>query len=324
MTKVLNSPETFKDDYLRGFLALHAGRAQRVPDASGVMRAEAAPDGRVAIVAGGGTGHFPLWTGLVTDGLIDAAVVGEVFTSPSAEQVYRCTRAVAGDAGVLHLICNYSGDVMNFQIAADRCAGEGIAVETAIIADDVASGTAESGDRRGIAGGAFVYRLAAAGARRGDPLAEVAAVARRANDATRTFGVAFSGCTLPGADGPLFEVGAGEMELGLGIHGEPGVETGPLAPAGELARRLVDTLLDDASPPDGAAVAVLLNGLGATSGEELFVLYGEIHDRLGDRGVSIHDAAVGEHVTSLDMAGCSLSLLILDDELTALYDEGRA
>lgn len=323
MTKVLNSPETFKDDYLRGFLALHEGRAVRVPDASGVMRAGGLLDGRVAIVAGGGTGHFPLWTGLVTQGLIDAAVVGEVFTSPSAEQVYRCTRAVAGEAGVLHLICNYSGDVMNFQIAADRCADEGIAVETAIIADDIASGTAESGDRRGIAGGAFVYRLAAASARRGDALADVAAVARRANDATHTFGVAFSGCTLPGADGPLFEVADGQMELGLGIHGEPGVETGPLAPAGELAGRIVDRLLDDAGPPEGASIAVLLNGLGATSGEELFVLYGEIHERLRARGLGIHDAAVGELVTSLDMAGCSLSLLVLDSELTSLYDEGR-
>jgi dihydroxyacetone kinase len=321
MTKVLNSPETFKEDYLRGFLALHAQRAMRVPEASGVMRADAPADGRVAIVAGGGTGHFPLWTGLVTQGLIDAAVVGEVFTSPSAEQVYRCTRAVAGDAGVLHLICNYSGDVMNFRIAADRCADEGIDVETAIIADDVASA---GDDRRGIAGGSFVYRLAAASARRGDGLAEVAAVARRANHATRTFGVAFSGCTLPGADGPLFEVAPGEMELGLGIHGEPGVETGPLAPARELATRIVDRLVDDAAAPDGARVAVLLNGLGATSGEELFVLYGEMHDRLREHGLEVHDAAVGEHVTSLDMAGCSLSLLVLDDELSALYDGAPA
>lgn len=324
MTKLLNSPETFKEDYLKGFLALHQGRVQRVPDASGVMRSDAPVEGRVAIVGGGGSGHFPLWTGLVTDGLIDVAVVGEVFTSPSASQVYRCTCAVAGEAGVLHLICNYSGDVMNFRMAADRCAAEGIEVETAIISDDIASGTAGSGDRRGIAGGSFVYALAAASARRGDALAEVANMARRANDATRTLGVAFSGCTLPGADGPLFEVAPGVMEVGLGIHGEPGVETAPLAPAGELAATMVDSLLDDARPPAGAAVVVLLNGLGATSGEELFVLYGAVDDRLRERGLTIHHASLGEHVTSLDMAGCSLSLLVLDDELADLYDEGRA
>jgi dihydroxyacetone kinase len=319
MTKLLNTADSFKEDYLRGFVAAHPGRVERVPDASGVMRAGGPVPGRVAIVAGGGTGHLPLWTGLVAQGLIDVAVVGEVFTSPSGEQVYRCTRAVAGDAGVLHLICNYSGDVMNFKLAADRCGRDGIEVRTAIIADDVASAGGRD-DRRGIAGGSFVYRLAAAAARRGDPLDGVAELARRANAATRTFGVAFSGCTLPGADGPLFTVEPGAMELGLGIHGEPGVSTAPLAPADRVAEQILDALLADLEPAAGDRVAVLVNGLGATSGEELYVLYAAIHERLAGHGLTVHDALVGEYVTSLDMAGCSVSLLVLDDDLAALYD----
>jgi dihydroxyacetone kinase len=319
MTRLLNAPETFKEDYLRGFVAAHGDRVERVPDASGVMRVGGVPEGRVAIVAGGGTGHLPLWTGLVAQGLLDAAVVGEVFTSPSAEQVHRCTRAVAGEAGVLHLICNYSGDVMNFKVAADRCGREGIEVRTAIIADDVASSGGPE-DRRGIAGGTFVYRLAAAAARRGDGLDAVADVARRANAATRTFGVAFTGCTLPGADGPLFSVEPRAMELGLGIHGEPGVSTAPLARAATVADEIVGRLLDDLAASEGDRLAVLVNGLGATSGEELYVLYGEVHERLLGEGLEIHDALVGEYVTSLDMAGCSVSLLALDDDLTALYD----
>jgi len=244
-----------------------------------------------------------------------------VFTSPSAEQAYRTARAVDGGAGVLFSYGNYSGDVMHFGLAARRLAAEGIDSRTVLVTDDVASAPAErAADRRGVAGDLCVFKVAGAAAERGDDLDAVAAVAERANAATRTFGAAFDGCTLPGRTEPLFTVEPGAIELGLGIHGEPGMRTASAMDAHELADALVDQLLPQLPDVGDGRVAVLLNGLGSTTYEDLFVTYGRVHERLLEAGLRPHRPEVGEFVTSMDMAGLSLTLMPLDDELAALWD----
>ncbi|WP_410647921.1 dihydroxyacetone kinase family protein [Amycolatopsis sp. cmx-4-54] len=315
---VLGAAETFKRDWLDGFVTAYGRSVRKVPDAYGVLRREdSAP--KVAVVIGGGCGHYPAFAGLVGPGLADGAVVGDVFTSPSAEQVYRTARAVESGAGVLFGYGNYQGDVLHFGLAARRLAAEGVESRTILVTDDIASGPADAPEgRRGVAGDFLVFKVAGAAAERGDDLAAVHAVAEKANANTRTFGVAFGGCTLPGASAPLFTVGEGEMELGLGIHGEPGVRTVGRLSARELADELVDGLLPELPAGDGRVV-VLLNGLGRTKYEEMFATYTRVHERLAAAGLSPLHTEVGEFVTSLDMAGVSLSILVLDDELAELY-----
>ncbi|MFG2136210.1 dihydroxyacetone kinase family protein [Streptomyces sp. NPDC048650] len=323
-------PETFREDWLEGLADAYARTVRRVPGAFGVVGRHVPRPGRVAVVTGGGSGHYPAFAGLVGPGLADAAAIGDVFASPSAEQVYRTARAADGGAGVLLTYGNYAGDVMHFGLAARRLAAEGVDTRTVLVTDDVASGPPPvdgqdidpSRDRRGVAGDFFVFKVAGAAAERGDDLDAVARLAARANAMTRTFGAAFAGCTLPGAQQPLFTVGAGTTELGMGIHGEPGLRTTRGLTATELADELVDNLLDELPPTPGAdgRVAVLLNGLGRTKYEELFVVYRQVNRRLRAAGLRPHRPEVGEFVTSFDMAGVSLSLMPLDDELAALYD----
>ncbi|UUV36081.1 dihydroxyacetone kinase family protein [Amycolatopsis roodepoortensis] len=315
---VLGTAETFKRDWLDGFVTAYGRSVRKVPDAYGVLRREeSAP--KVAVVIGGGCGHYPAFAGLVGPGLADGAVVGDVFTSPSAEQVYRTARAAESGAGVLFGYGNYQGDVLHFGLAARRLAAEGVESRTILVTDDIASGPADAPEkRRGVAGDFLVFKIAGAAAERGDDLAAVHAVAEKANANTRTFGVAFGGCTLPGASAPLFTVGESEMELGLGIHGEPGVRTVGRLSARELADELVDGLLPELPAGDGRVV-VLLNGLGRTKYEEMFATYTRVHERLAAAGLSPLHTEVGEFVTSLDMAGVSLSILVLDDELAELY-----
>ncbi|MFE5567344.1 dihydroxyacetone kinase family protein [Amycolatopsis japonica] len=315
---VLGAAETFKRDWLDGFVTAYGRSVRKVPGAYGVLRREeSAP--KVAVVIGGGCGHYPAFAGLVGPGLADGAVVGDVFTSPSAEQVYRTARAAESGAGVLFGYGNYQGDVLHFGLAARRLAAEGIESRTILVTDDIASGPADAPERRrGVAGDFLVFKIAGAAAERGDDLAAVHAVAEKANANTRTFGVAFGGCTLPGASAPLFTVGESEMELGLGIHGEPGVRTVGRLSARELADELVDGLLPELPDGDGRVV-VLLNGLGRTKYEEMFATYTRVHERLAAAGLSPSHTEVGEFVTSLDMAGVSLSILVLDDELAELY-----
>ncbi|MBK8050764.1 MAG: dihydroxyacetone kinase subunit DhaK [Anaerolineales bacterium] len=321
MTKLYNDPANFKEELIDGFVAAYSRYVKRVPNASGVMVTDAPPAGKVALVIGGGSGHYPAFCGYVGRGLADAAVMGNVFAAPSAEQVYRVTKAVAGAPGVLYCYGNYSGDVLNFDMAEERCRGEGIDVRTVRVNDDVASAPPDQAeDRRGISGDFFVFKIAGASAARGDTLDEVERLTRKANARTRSFGVAFGGCTLPGQDEPLFTVERGKMELGLGVHGEPGVQSSYMRPAGEVANLLLDTLLADAPPEGGNRVAVLLNGLGSTQYEEMFVLYRDVARRLASEGLEPYRPIVAEAVTSLDMAGCSLSLLWLDDELQPLLD----
>ncbi len=321
MTRIYNEPENFKDEMIEGYVAAYDRYLKRVPEASGVMANHAPRPGKVSVLIGGGSGHYPAFCGLVGEGFADGAVIGDIFTSPSGEQVYRCTQAIAGGAGVLYMYGNYSGDVMNFNMAQNRCRGEDMDVRTVLVTDDVASAPPEERDeRRGIAGDFYVFKVAGASAARGDDIDRVEELATRANDRTRTFGVAFAGCTLPGKDEPLFTVDPGQMEIGLGIHGEPGVGTSEMLPADELAELMVEKVLSDPPEDAGERAAVLLNGLGSTKYEELFVLYREVEDRLRSEGIEIHHPFVDEMVTSLDMAGCSLSLMWLDDELQQLHD----
>ncbi|MFD5247354.1 dihydroxyacetone kinase family protein [Amycolatopsis sp. NPDC058340] len=315
---VLGAAETFKRDWLDGFVTAYGRSVRKVPGAYGVLRRDES-EPKVAVVIGGGCGHYPAFAGLVGPGLADGAVVGDVFTSPSAEQVYRTARAAESGAGVLFGYGNYQGDVLHFGLAARRLAAEGIESRTVLVTDDIASGPADAPERRrGVAGDFLVFKIAGAAAERGDDLAAVHAVAEKANANTRTFGVAFGGCTLPGASAPLFTVGESEMELGLGIHGEPGVRTVGRLSARELADELVDGLLPELPDGDGRVV-VLLNGLGRTKYEEMFATYTRVHERLAAAGLSPSHTEVGEFVTSLDMAGVSLSILVLDDELAELY-----
>jgi len=317
----LSDPSTFKARWIDGLVAAYSRTVRKAPDAFGVLARDAPRRGKVAVIIGGGCGHYPAFAGLVGRGLADAAVVGDVFTSPSAEQAYRTAKAVDGGAGVLFSYGNYSGDVMHFGLAARRLAAEGIVSRTVLVTDDVASAPEESaGTRRGVAGDFFVFKVAGAAAERGDDLDGVAAVASHANDMTRTFGAALGGCTLPGATEPLFTVARGEIELGLGIHGEPGMRTAEAMDAHELADTLVDQLLPALPSGGDGRVAVLLNGLGSTAYEDLFVTYGRVHRRLLDAGLRPHRPEVGEFVTSMDMAGISLTLMPLDDTLAELYD----
>lgn len=320
MTRLFNDPARFADDMVAGFAAAHAEHVRAVP--GGVVRAEPGQSGKVAVLTGGGSGHYPAFCGVVGPGFADGSVIGNIFTSPSAAQAHSVAVEAETGGGVLFLFGNYAGDVMNFGLAAQQLAGEGIPAETFAVTDDVASAPADDIDRRrGIAGDFVVFKTASAAAEEGADLAEVVRVARHTNDRTRTLGVAFSGCTLPGQSEPLFTVPDGQLGLGLGIHGEPGVSETPLGTAEELARTLVDGLLAE-RPADAGSdgrVAVLLNGLGATKYEELYVVWATVARLLEEAGLQPVRPEVGELVTSLDMAGCSLTLTWLDDELERLW-----
>jgi dihydroxyacetone kinase len=315
VTKLFNDPARFTEDMLVGFLDANSRYVAGVP--GGVVRARETRPGKVAVVIGGGSGHYPAFCGTVGPGFADGAVVGNIFTSPSAEEAASVARAAHGDAGVLLITGNYAGDVMNFGLAVKQLQSEGIDAHYFAVTDDIASAPkGEEDKRRGIAGDFTVFKCASAAAEQGLDLAGVVRVAEVSNAATRTLGVAFDGCTLPGADHPLFTVPDGHMGVGLGIHGEPGVAEEAMPTAAELAATLVDGVLGD-TPADteSTRIAVILNGLGRTKYEELFVVWGDVARLLRDRGYDIVEPEVGELVTSLDMAGCSLTVMWLDEEL---------
>lgn len=314
MTKLYNDPARFTEDMLAGFLDANASYVVGVP--GGVVRARETTSGKVAVVIGGGSGHYPAFCGTVGSGFADGAVVGNIFTSPSAEDAASVARAAHGDAGVLLTTGNYAGDVMNFSLAVTQLRSEGIDAHYFAVTDDIASAPkGEEAKRRGIAGDFTVFKCASAAAEDGLDLAGVIRVAETANAGTRTLGVAFDGCTLPGAEDPLFTVPDKQMGVGLGIHGEPGVADEPMPSAADLAVTLVDGVLGDKPATDSQRIAVILNGLGRTKYEELFVVWGTIARLLRERGYEIVEPEVGELVTSLDMAGCSLTVMWLDDEL---------
>lgn len=324
MTRIHDGERGFKDHFLEGLTAAYPRYLRRVSGASAVMAVDAPIPGQVSVITGGGAGHYPAFAGLVGPGLCHGAVVGDVFTSPSAAQAYRAIEALDGGAGVILAFGNYSGDVMHFGLAAEQARAAGIDTRIVLVTDDVASrGPEDASERRGIAGGFFVFRTAAASARRGDDLATVERLASHANDRTRSFGIALAGCTFPGRSEPLFTVDPSTIALGLGIHGEPGIEAVAWVPARELAPILLEPLLRE-RPAGATRARVLVNGLGSSKYEELFVLYRSIHERLLGEGVEPVEVEVGEFVTSLDMAGCSLSLCWLDDELDALLSTPAA
>ncbi|UCR88161.1 dihydroxyacetone kinase family protein [Mycetocola spongiae] len=318
MTRLFDNPATFAEDALDGFVAAHREHVARVD--GGVVRATEMNPGQVAVVIGGGSGHYPAFSGLVGPGLAAGSACGNMFASPAAGQIYRVARAAENGGGVLLSYGNYAGDVLHFGQAQDRLRSEGVDVRTVLVTDDIASAPVEQiTKRRGIAGDLTVFKIAGAAAEAGHDLDGVEALALRANDRTRTLGVAFAGCTLPGADAPLFTVPEGKMSLGLGIHGEPGIRDLPLPSATELATLLVESLL--AERPEGAdnRVVVLVNGLGTVKYDELFLLFGRIEAQLVEAGLEVLAPECGELVTSLDMAGVSLTLFWVDDELAELW-----
>jgi phosphoenolpyruvate---glycerone phosphotransferase subunit DhaK len=322
MRKLINEPDAFVDEMLEGLILAHPQRLKRLDEEPrAVVRADDDFHGRVTIATGGGSGHLPVFVGYVGPGLVDGCAVGNVFASPSADQMLAVTRAINGGEGVLYLYGNYGGDRLNFDLAAELASDEGIPVTTVLAADDVASAPLERrADRRGIAGIYFGYKIAGACAATGADLATVSATASRALERTRSMGVAVSPCTLPAVGTPNFDLPEGEMEIGMGIHGEPGVRRGPLLTADAIADDLVRRIIDDLAPPPGSDLAVLVNGLGATPSEELLILYRRINHSLGDADYHIHRAYVGEYATSLEMAGASISILHLDAELTRYLD----
>ena len=322
MKKIINDPYRFVDEMLEGILLAHPAALRLVgADKRAVVRADAPIPGKVGIATGGGSGHLPVFMGYVGKGFVDGCAIGNVFSSPTVEQMLATTQAISGGAGVLYLFGNYQGDVLNFAMAAELAEAEGITVETVLAADDVASAPkGQAAKRRGVAGIFYAYKLAGAKAETKAPLAEVKRIAEKAIAATRSMGVALAPCTVPAAGRPTFTLAEDEMEIGMGIHGEPGVRRGKLESADAITTRLVETILADMDLGKGDTVSVLVNGLGATPQEELYVMYRKVHQLLTGRGVTIHRPYIGEYATSMEMAGASVSLCQLDGELTALLD----
>ena len=321
MRKLLNDPAAVVRESLAGLAAAHGDLLRYDAEAQIVVRRDAPKAGKVGLVSGGGSGHEPLHGGFVGRGMLDAACPGEVFTSPVPDQMLAATKAVDGGAGVVHIVKNYTGDVMNFKLAAEDAADEGIDVESVLIDDDVAvQDSLYTAGRRGVGATVLAEKIAGAAAERGDDVQSVAAVARRVNERARSFGIALSSCTPPAAGKPIFDLPDGEMEIGIGIHGEPGRRREPLGSAHEIATLMVEAVLADLEPESGTRVLPFVNGMGGTPQLELYLLYGEVEQLLRDAGLEPARRLVGSYITSLEMAGASLTLLLLDEELTALWD----
>ncbi|WP_214409513.1 dihydroxyacetone kinase subunit DhaK [Sphaerisporangium fuscum] len=320
MKKFINDPGSVLRDALAGVAAAHP--SLRVDSVNRVItRATSTPPGKVALISGGGSGHEPLHGGYVGTGMLDAACPGEIFTSPVPDQMLAAVKAVDSGSGVVFIVKNYTGDVMNFQLAAELAADDGVAVETVLVDDDVAvQDSTWTAGRRGTGATVFVEKITGALAEQGAPLAEVAAIGREVNAASRSFAIALTACTTPAAGRPGFDLPDDEVEIGVGIHGEPGRRRGPFQPAGELAASMVEAILADMPLSEGDQTIVMLNGLGATPLIELYVLFGEVAARLADRGIVIARNLVGNHITSLDMAGASLTICHATAQMLTLWD----
>lgn len=320
MKKIINDPNQVVQDTLKGLIAAFPNQVTQVPGTTVVTRKNAPINGKVGLVSGGGSGHEPAHAGYLGEGMLDAAVCGEMFTSPTPDQVYEGIKAVDGGAGVFLIIKNYTGDVMNFEMAAELAEAEGINVEKVIVNDDVAveDSTFTTG-RRGIAGTVFVHKIAGAKAAAGGSLEEVKGVAEKVVANVRSMGMAISPCTVPAAGKPSFELEDKEMEVGIGIHGEPGIERKEIGTADEIAEELTQKVLSDLDYA-GSEVGVMVNGLGSTPESELFIVNAKVHDVLTKKGINVYRTFVGEYMTSLEMAGCSVTLLKLDEELKELLD----
>jgi dihydroxyacetone kinase-like protein len=321
MKKFLNDPADVVRESLAGLAAAHGDLLRYDASAQIVVRADAPVQGKVALVSGGGSGHEPLHGGFVGRGMLDAACPGEVFTSPVPDQMLAATKAVDGGAGVVHIVKNYTGDVMNFKLAAEDAADEGIDVESVLVDDDVAvQDSLYTAGRRGVGATVLLEKIAGAAAERRDSVESVAAVARRVNERARSFGVALSSCTPPAAGKPIFDLPDGEIELGIGIHGEPGRRREQIRTAREIVEVALEAVLSDLEPSEGARVLPFVNGMGGTPQIELYLLYNEVDRQLRAAGLEPVRNLVGSYITSLEMAGASVTVLELDDELLSLWD----
>jgi len=319
--KFLNKPEDVVKESLAGLGAAHPDLVTIDFENQLVLRKDAPVSGKVALISGGGSGHEPLHGGFVGKGMLDAACPGEVFTSPVPDQMLAATKAVDGGAGVIHVVKNYTGDVMNFQLAAELAADEGISVESVVTNDDVAvEDSTWTAGRRGVGVTVLLEKIAGAKAEAGGSLAEVTAVARKVNASGRSFGVALTSCATPASGTPTFDLGPDEMEFGVGIHGEPGRRREKVKSAAEIVEEMTDAIVTDLAPASGSKVLAFVNGLGGTPLIELYLVYNELTKQLEKHGVSATRSLVGNYITSLEMAGVSITLLVLDDELTELWD----
>jgi dihydroxyacetone kinase-like protein len=320
MKKLINSPERVVDEELAGVAAAHAD-ILRVIEPNVVVRADAPVKGKVGVISGGGSGHEPMHGGFVGMGMLDAACPGAVFTSPVPDQMLAATKAVDGGAGVLHIVKNYTGDIMNFELAADLARAEGIEVTSVVIADDVAvKDSLYTAGRRGVGGTVLAEKICGAAAEAGYDLKAVTELCQRVQDNVRSMGMALTSCTVPQAGKPTFELGEDEMEIGIGIHGEPGRTRMKLATADEITEMLATPVLDDLPFKAGDKVLAFVNGMGGTPLIELYIIYNKLAQMCAARGVEIVRNLVGNYITSLEMAGCSITLLKLDDEMTKLWD----
>ncbi|MEQ6378052.1 dihydroxyacetone kinase subunit DhaK [Bacillaceae bacterium S4-13-58] len=320
MKKIINDPNQVVQDMLKGMVAAFPNDVKQLPDTTVIVRKESPVANKVGLVSGGGSGHEPSHAGYVGKGMLDGAVAGEVFTSPTPDQVFEAIKAVDGGAGVFLVIKNYTGDVMNFEMAAEMAEAEGIKVAQVVVNDDVAvENSSFTTGRRGIAGTIFVHKIAGAKAEAGGSLEDVKTVAEKVVANVRSMGMALTPCTIPAAGKPSFEIAENEMEIGMGIHGEPGIKRKEIASANDIADELVAKILEDIDY-SGSEVAVMINGLGSTPEMELFILNARVSEILAEKGIKVYKTFVGEYMTSLEMAGCSVSLLKLDDELKELLD----
>ncbi|HWO76289.1 MAG TPA: dihydroxyacetone kinase subunit DhaK [Bacillus sp. (in: firmicutes)] len=319
MKKIINNPEHVVEDMLNGIVAAYPNQLKRIENTTVIARKDAPVPNKVGLISGGGSGHEPAHAGYVGKGMLDAAVAGEVFTSPTPDQVFEAIKAVNSGAGVFMVIKNYTGDVMNFEMAAELAEAEGIPVEKVIVNDDVAvENSSYTIGRRGIAGTVFVHKIAGAKAETGASLAEIKAVADKVVQNVRSMGMAISPCTVPQAGKPSFELKENEMEIGMGIHGEPGIERKTIQKADDIAEELTAKILEDIEINQDDEVAVLINGLGATPEMELYIVNRKVQEILSEKGIKVIETFVGNYMTSLEMAGCSVTLLKLDDELKEL------
>jgi dihydroxyacetone kinase-like protein len=321
MKKLINAPDAVVSEALEGIELAYGDRLRVSYDPAYIVRADAPVEGKVGIVSGGGSGHEPMHGGFVGRGMLDAACPGEVFTSPTPDQMLEATKAVNGGAGVLHIVKNYTGDVMNFDMASDLGKAEGIEVEAVVTNDDVAvQDSLYTAGRRGVGITVIAEKISGAAAEERRSLADVAEICRRVNAGGRSMGVALTPCITPGSGEPSFELGDDEMEIGIGIHGEPGRYREPMAPAAQIVERLATAVVEDQPYESGDQVLAFVNGMGGTPLLELFIVYRDLHRFLQERGITIARRLIGSYITSLEMAGCSITLLKLDDELTRLWD----
>jgi len=321
MKKLINDPKNVVDESVAGFALAHADLVTLSTEPLFIARSDAPVSGKVGLVSGGGSGHEPLHAGFVGFGMLDAAVPGPVFTSPTPDPIIAATQAVDGGSGVLHIVKNYTGDVLNFETAADLAEAEGITVRTVIVDDDVAvKDSLYTAGRRGVAGTVLVEKIAGAAAERGDSLDEVATVAEKVVAQVRSMGVALTPSVVPHAGEPSFTLADDEIEIGIGIHGEPGRAKISLEPADQIVDRLLEPILEDLPFASGDDVLLFVNGMGGTPQIELYILYRRAAEVLAERGITVTRSLVGNYVTALEMQGASLTVLKLDDELTTLWD----